>query len=180
MEHSYFIRLTPRGALSYEDIIEVIESIGIKKWFICYEEASRPHYHACLFSDRGVENLRYQLKAKINAQIYISGKEIESKIKAIAYCMKDGNYRQQNIDILTIMSAKQLSKPKEKFDDELKVLIDDKDSSLRQIAKRIIDLHIKYNRKIYRAHIKATMELIRLKRCPDYREKFIDFILDEY
>lgn len=180
MEHSYFIRITPRESLSYEDIIEVVESIGIKKWFICYEEASRPHYHACLFSDRGVENLRYQLKAKLNAQIYISGKEIESKIKAIAYCMKDGNYRQQNIDILTMMTAKQIAHKKEKFEDELKELIDDKETSIRTIVSKIIDLHIKYNRKIYRAHIKATVELVRAKRCSNYREELIKYFLDEY
>lgn len=110
--HSYFVRITPYKTLSYEDIETVLTDLDISQWFICYEEASRPHYHLCLWSVRGVENLRYQLKNKLNAQIYLSGKEIEDKLKAIAYCMKDGNWKQKNVNILDIMMAKTITKKK--------------------------------------------------------------------
>lgn len=178
--NSYFVRITPRDPISYEDIETVLSTLHIEQWFICYEEASRPHYHLCLFSERGVENLRYRLKKEINGQVYISGKQIEDKVKAIAYCMKDGNYRHKNIDVNTFLMANSITHKKEKFEDELKKFIDDTEHSIRHIVEGIIDLHIKYNRKIYRQHIKALVELIKAKRCPNYRQQLINYFLDEY
>lgn len=180
MSFSYFLRITPKEPLSFEDVEEMLSQLHIDQYFICYEEASRPHYHLCLFSERGVENLRYRIKSHINGQVYLSGRQIEDKVRAVAYCMKDGKWRQKNMDVHTMLMATATTHKKEKFEDDLKVLIEDKESSIRDIIKRLIDLHIKYNRKIYRQHIKALVELIRAKRCPDYRQKLIDYFLDDY
>lgn len=178
MEHSYFIRITPYKTLSYEDIEKILENLDITRWFVCYEEASRGHYHLCIWSLRSVENLRYRLKQEIEGQIYISGKEIEDKIKAIAYCMKDGNYRHKNIDILSIMSAKAVSKKKVTFVDELSNI--STEGTPRHILTRIIDLHIKYNRKIYRQHIRALLDLLMCKKDSTYKEELIKNILGEF
>lgn len=179
-EHGYFLRITPYGSLSYEEIIDALTSIGIQKYFICYEEASRPHYHLCLFSPRGVENLRWNLKQRISGEVYLSAKEIEDKVRAIAYCMKDGNYIEKNIDINTWLLAKQVSFKKEDFDSDLKKLINNNEDSIKTLARALVELHIKYNKKIYRHHLKATMELIRAKRCDQYRDLLVNYILDEY
>lgn len=179
--HSYFVRITPRDALSFEDIELVLSDLQISQYFICYEEASRPHYHLCLFSQRGVENLRYQLKSKVNAQVYISGKEIEDKVKAVAYCMKDGKWKQKNMDINTVLMASSITHKKQNFDTELKELIDNTQGSIQTIVEQILDLHVKYNRKIYRQHIKALVELIRLKKEGNtYRQQLVKYFIDEY
>lgn len=174
-EHSYFIRITPYETLSYEDIIQTLSDISCDKYFICYEEATRPHYHLCIWCVRSVENLRYRLKDAINGQIYISGKQIEDKLKAIAYCMKDGNYRHNNVNILDIMSAKSISKKKDCFNDEVKKI--DQSLSGRQLLNAIIDIYIKYDRKIYKQHIKSMYDLIMIKKDKSYRDKIIDEIL---
>lgn len=175
--NEYFVRFTPSSPTSFEDIILALTAIDIDKYFIAYEEASKPHYHLCLWTNRSVENLRYQIKKHINAQVYISGKQIQDRVKAIAYCMKDGNYRQKNIDAFEYMNAKQISTPKIKFDDELKK-ITDSDLSMRELVSSLIDLHIKCNRKIYRQHIKALMDLIRARKCKTFREELINYFLD--
>lgn len=180
MVFSYFLRITPYDPLSFEDIEAFLETLSINQYFICYEEASRPHYHLCLFSERGVENLRYRIKRDINGQVYISGKAIEDKVKAVAYCMKDGKWKQKNMDVHTMLMATATTHKKENFETELKKIMENTELSLRKVVKEIIELHIKYNRKIYRQHIRALIELIRVKRCTDYKEKLIDFFLDEY
>jgi len=176
MEHSYFVRITPYNSISFEDIIEVLHSIDIQKYCISYEEASRPHYHLCLWSPRSVENLRWNLKQAINGQVYISGKEIQDKVKAIAYTIKDGNYRQNGIDIHTFLMANQIKHKKVKFDDELKLITDDLQLSGRSLIGAIIDLHVKCNRKIYRAHIRAIYELAMCKRDKNFRSETIERI----
>lgn len=180
MERSYFIRITPREQMSMDDVINVIEAAGSDKWFVCYEEGKkRGHFHVCMWCVRGPENLRYHLKAKINGQVYISGKEIEKQVNAVAYCMKDGQWKEKNIDILTLMSATAMTKPKVNFDSELKELTES-DQSIEKIASRLVDLYIKYNRKIYRQHLKSHMDLIRAKRCGIYRDNLVKYILDDY
>ena len=179
-ERGYFVRITPNDNATFDDIIDMMIHMEIEKYFICYEEAARPHYHLCLWTKRSPENLRYQLKERVNGQVYISGKEIQDKVKAIAYCMKDGNYIEKNIDINTFLLAKTITHKKVKFEEELKQIIDNKDLSIRTLVKQIVELHIKYNRKIYRQHIKAMIELIRVKRCPDYKDKLIEYFLEDY
>lgn len=178
-EYGYFLRITPYKPLSFEDIIVEIEKLNIDKYIIAYEEASRPHYHLCLFSERGVENLRYRLKQCIEGQIYLSGKDIEKKVNSIAYCMKDGNFRQKNLDWFEFCQAKQMAKPKESFDDSIKKI--DLTKSNREILEYILDIHVKFNRKIYKQHIKALFELIRLKKeGHTYRETLVKEFLGEY
>lgn len=180
-ERSYFVRITPKDETSFDDMVNIIDSILlIKKYFICYETASRPHYHLCLFCHRTPEALRYQLKKYIEGQVYISGKEIQSQVKAIAYCMKDGNWRQRNINILDIMTAKAISKPKENFDTDLEKLTSNETLSLKEIATELVNIYVKYNRKIYRQHLKAHLDLIRSKRCNEYKDNLIKYILDDY
>lgn len=177
---SLFGRLTPYETLTMDDIIAFFTNLDIDKYVLCHEEASRPHFHFCVWTSRSSENMRYQLKQHFNAQVYISGKDIQDKIKAIAYCFKDGNYITKGIDILTIMSAQSASFKKVTFDDELKQIQDDSTLTIEQIATKIIDLYVKYNRKIYRQHIRALIELIKVKRSSTYRANLIKNILEDY
>lgn len=180
MVNSFFVTFTPYDSLTFEDIIEFLKSIGIQTYFICYEEASRPHYHFVIETNRSVENFRYLCKTRLNGRLHISGKDIEDKVQAIAYCMKDGVYRENNMNVNDILLAKQRSHPKIKFDDELKVLMEDEESSIPIIAKKLIDLHIKCKRKIYRQHLKAIMDTIRARRCHIYRQELEKYIIDDY
>lgn len=178
--HEYFARITPNGELSFDDLIDTIENLDIQKYFICSERASQQHYHLCLWTPRSSENLRWNLKQLINATIYISGKEIENKVRAIAYCMKDGNYREKNIDVNTWLLAKQTSFKKTTYEEEYAELLNDTVHSIEWIAKKLVQLYVKYNKKIYRQHLKATVELIKCKRCGSYQDELVKYLLDEY
>lgn len=180
MVYSLFGRLTPRSTTTMDDIVNLFNQFDITKYVLCYEEASKPHFHFCVWTTRSAENLRYQFKQKLDTQVYISGKDIEDKIRAIAYCFKDGNYVTKNIDILTIMAAKSVTFKKVSFDDELKEIQNDNSLSIEQITNKIIDLYIKYNRKIYRQHIRALIELIKVKRSETYRNNLIKNLIDDY
>lgn len=182
MPSSYFVRITPREPITYEDIESFLDNIRINQWVICFEQGSKngtDHYHLCLFSERGPENMRFHFKQHFNAQVYISGKNIEDKVRAVAYCFKDGNYRQKNLDYNTFLMAKSIAHKKAKFEDDIRDL--DLNKTERQILEDIIDLHVKYNRKIYKPHIKALFDLIRLKKGgKTYRDILVKDILGEY
>lgn len=182
MPSSYFCRITPRETISFEDIEAFLDRIRISQWVVCFEQGTKnqsEHYHLCLFSERGPENMRFHFKATFNAQVYISGKDIDDKIRAVAYCFKDGNYRQKNLDYNTFLMAHNVTHKKLKFEDEIRDL--DLTKTDRQILETIVDLHAKYNRKIYRPHIRALFDLIRLKKQGNsYRDILVKDILGEY
>lgn len=176
---SYFVRITPRSTMTLDSLRDIIEQLDISKYFICYEEASSPHFHLCLWTPRSPENLRYQLKSLLDASIYISGKEIENKVKAIAYCMKDGTWIQSNIDILTLITAKAMTQPKVTFDSLIKELTEQYTDSKSDewLASKLLDIYKSTNRKVYIAHIRSHMETIKLKKNPDYKSALINKIL---
>lgn len=75
--------------------------------------------------------------------------------------------------------AKQTAFKKTSFDDDIRQL--DLTKSNSSILGDILDLHIKHNRKIYKPHIKALFELIRLKKeGKTYRDILIKEFLGEY
>lgn len=180
MIHEYFVRLTPNGELLFDDLIDTLDNLDIQKYFVCHERASRPHYHLCIWTSRSSENLRWNLKQLLDCSIYISGKEIQDKVRAIAYCMKDGNYREKNIDINDWLLAKQLTFKKTNYEEEYSELLNDSVHPIEWIAQKLIDLQVKYNKKIYRQHLRATMELIRCKRCGRYRNDLAKYIIEDF
>lgn len=167
--YSYFLRCTPRKETSLE-VFKSLVTRFTESYIIAREEASSTHYHIAMFKVQVTpERLRYHCKHSIEGQWYISGKDVQNQIKTVAYCMKDGCYIFNNLDINTILLAKQLSKPKVKFDDELKRITDMVDLPMEDVVDKIIDLYIKCDRKMYIQHIRAQVELIRAKRCSNYR-----------
>lgn len=173
----YFIRLTPTSSCSLDDAETLLREINVDIYVVSYEEASRPHFHAYIKSSYSPERLRYRLKSHFTGQVYISGKEVIDKVKAIAYTIKDGKYRYSNIDVNTLLMAESISKPKFNFDQELKTIADS-DASIEKIVDDIIDLYIKGNRKIYFQHIQGIVRTIQAKRCSSYRYELRNKILD--
>lgn len=168
--YSYFLRCTPRQEVSLETFKSLVTRFT-SSYIISREEASSVHYHIAIFKVQlGPELLRYHCKQSIPGQWYISGKDVQSQIKAVAYCMKDGNYIYNGLDVNTILMAKSISKPKVKFDEELEKISNIEDKPIEDIVDKIIDLYIRTGRKIYIQHIRAQVELIRAKRCSTYRE----------
>lgn len=179
MERGYFIRLTPRLGKGLDQLAHVLNTIGINKYFICEEMATRLHYHACIYTTRSAESLRYQLKRYIQGEIYISGRDIEDQVKAIAYCMKDGVWKQNNMDVNTLLMAKTITRKKEKpYDAQFNELIEEATNySERTLVSKIVDLNIKFNRKIYPQHISAQVRLAMAKAKPNYRDILVEQIL---
>lgn len=182
MERGYFLRITPKdGTCTFQELSEALELIKINKYFVCEEEANRRHFHLCLYTTRSAESLRYQIKRYIEGEVYISGKDIENQVKAIAYCMKDGRWKQRNIDINTIMMARQTTfqKSKEKpFEKALNDIISNTEISTSGALDAIIELHCKHNRRIYPQHIEAIARLREAKQKADYRIRLRDRILE--
>lgn len=162
-----FLRLTPYKSSTLDDVVEIIDSFS-STYVVSYEEASRPHYHIYMDTKYSPERLRYQLKSKLSMQVYISGKDVQDKVRAIAYTIKDGNYRMKNIDVNTFLMAKQQSKPKESFDTELKV-ISEGGMDTDDLVEAIVNLYIKYNRKMYIQHIQALVRTIQSRNNDTYR-----------
>lgn len=166
--YSYFLRCTPRKETSLE-VFKSLVTRFTSSYIIAREEASSVHFHIAMFKVQITpERLRYHCKNSIEGQWYISGKEVQDQIKAVAYCMKDDNYISNGIDVTTILMAKQIAKPKVKFDEEMRK-ISEMDEDIEVIIDKIIDLYIRCERKIYIQHIRAQVELIKAKKSAIYR-----------
>lgn len=184
MGRSYFIRFTPTDPTVYSlDIVRyVIDTFFMpEKYVIGREKASSEHYHIALWNmDYTPEALRYQLKNRLKGQIYISGKEIEDKIKSIAYCFKDGDYIDHGLSIMEFLQATSISKPKIKYDDLLAQAEELYDGDDKKFTRNLLEAHIKTNKKIYLPHIKAQVLLTKLKkdRYGTYKEYLVEKIID--
>lgn len=176
----YFVRITPSVGYGLQQLKEVLDTLSIERYFICEETATRLHYHACIYTKRSAESLRYQLKRYIQGEVYISGRDIEDQVKAVAYCMKDGKWLQKNMDVNTLLMAQTVTRKKEaKFDKALNDIIDDINLGTRQMVRAIVQLHVKHNRRIYPQHIEAMVRLGEAKRSRDYTERLVDRIVRE-
>lgn len=181
MERGYFVRLTPADnseRRTMEEICTALELIGINKYFICEETATRLHYHLCIYTTKSAESLRYQIKRYVQGQIYISQKDIQDQVKAVAYCMKDGLWKQRYMDVNVLLQAQAVSHKKEaKFEKALNEIIDT-DQSTRSLVRALVELHVKHNRRIYPQHIEAIARLSIVKHKPDYVSRLIDRITE--
>lgn len=180
---SYFCRFTPHSDTDYslDKLSEFISQLS-NKYVISYEQKPRNnHYHICLWDvNRSPENLRYHFRTNLVGKVYISGKEIEDQVKAIAYTIKDGSYKSHGIDVFTWMAALRTTKKKESFDEDLTELTDRYSPNLyddKWLCGGILELYKKFNRKVYTQHIRALMTTIKLKKDPHYRDKLVDKIL---
>lgn len=177
----YFIRITPDDAtMTLTAMVDYLDlTLECKEYVVSREEASRVHFHLLLYVPFSAERLRYRIKSCIEGQVYISGKDIQDKVKCIAYTIKDGCYKQKGISFVDWMQAKQVTKKKIKFEDSLKAIevayahTRDEETLLRDL----MDLHIKHGRKIYKHHIKSWFESIKIKTDSSYKEKVIKEIL---
>lgn len=184
MERSYFIRFTPSTPTAYSlGALKYVFEYHFEKtsYLIAEEKAAHTHYHIALWGIKLTpETLRYQLKQRLEGQIYISGKEIEDKVKAIAYCIKDGNYISFNLDALALIQATGISKRKLKFDDLLLQAETDYQGDDKKFLKQLIEAHVKTNKKVYMQHIKAQLLLTKLKKDTygTYTQYLIEKIID--
>lgn len=179
MSHSYFARITPRYPGSLQQMEDIISPLA-GKYVISLETTPRPHFHICLWASKSIENLRYHLKSRIDGQIYISGKDIEDKIAAIAYTIKDGNYVYRGLDVAEFLLANSVSKPKLDFDQLIKDLTnkyDPRSMSDQSLIKSIIQIYIDCHRKPYRQHIRSLFDSIKLSKDRSYIDRITEQIL---
>lgn len=175
-ERGYFLRITPDNQeLTLKDIEQLIKSFN-GRYIISVEEATKRHYHIVLYAKITAETLRARIKKNLLCQVYISGKEIQDKVKAIAYTIKDGNYVFNGLDAFDLMKAKQVSHQKLSFDKEIDKIeyYDD-----RSLVEDVLALYQKYNRKVDKRHLLNLLRTIKLKQSGEYKEQFIKNILFE-
>lgn len=177
MENELFIRITPHSPTSFDDMRDTLRHLSIETYCVSFEQASRDHYHAYVRTTRSPENLRYNLKRFLNAQIYISGKQVIDKVRTIAYTIKDGSFIHNNIDINTMLMAQAVSHPKITFDDRIAEI---RSTDPHYITTKVVDAYIEFDRKPYRQHIEALVGYILLKQDPSYRTRYIRSIADNF
>lgn len=180
---SYFIRFTPFDDRTNDlaSVTATVDKLEPSKFVVAREHAKREHYHIAVWGvKRTPESLRAFLKKDLEGQIYISGKEIQDKITAIAYCFKDGDYIHQGLNVDEFLQAHAVSKRKIKFDDELSKIEEAYEGDDKKFIGDILDLHAKTNKKPYLQHIKAQLLLTKLKKDKygTYRTYLIDKIID--
>ena len=183
---SYWIRFTPSNPEAYTlgTVKYVLDTHFVtEKYVLAIEKAASTHFHIALWTtDKYKSNdaLKYQLKKYLEGQVYISGKEIQDKIRVIAYCFKDGQYVTKNIDVMTFLQAASISKPKLKYDDLLQTAEKEYSGDDKNFVRNLLDAHIKTNKKIYLQHIKAQLLLTKLKKDQygTYKEYLVDKIVD--
>lgn len=187
---SYWIRFTPstsdaQNVYTLGSIKYVLDThFHPERYIIAHEVASSVHFHIALWSSvsyRSNEALKYQLKKYLIGQVYISGKEIQEKLKVIAYCLKDGHYLQHNVSVTDFLQAASISKPKIKYDDLIAKIEADYQGDDKKLARDIFDAYVKTNKKVYLPHIRAQMLLIKLKseKYGTFKEYLVDKILND-
>lgn len=180
----YFIRITPDDAnmtlLDMKDFLDL--TLECQRYVVSREEATRVHFHILLYVPFSAERLRYRIKSSIEGQVYISGKDIQDKVRCIAYTIKDGQYKMKDIDIFEFMKAKQVSHRKVKFDDAVKIITQNYSRSRNDeaLVDELIQVHIDYGRKLYRQHLKAFYETIKATVNEQYRIKIRNEILGNW
>lgn len=171
----YFIRITPDDAnMTLYDMKDFLDlTLECQQYVVSREEASRVHFHVLLYVPLSAERLRYRIKSCIEGQVYISGKDIQDKVRCIAYTMKDGLYKFKGIDVAEYLRAKQISHKKKKFDDCLRIIEQNYSRSHADEAliDELIQLHCDFKRRIYRHHLKALFESVKIEFDEGYRER---------
>lgn len=179
MSSSYFVRITPRHEGSLQQLETIVSPLA-SKYVISQETTPRLHFHLCLWANKSIENLRYHLKSHIDGQIYISGKDIDNKIQAIAYTIKDGNYVHRGLDVAEFLLANQVAKPKANFEQLIKDLTnkyEPRTMSDQSLIKSIIQIYIDCHRKPYKQHIRALFDTIKLSKDSAYIDRITEQIL---
>jgi len=179
--HSYFIRITPTDKLELDTIYKHFIKYDPVKLVVAKEQGTREHFHIAIWGvTRSSSNLRAHIKTHIDAQVYISGKDIDNSVNAIAYCFKDGNYRHYGLDINEFLQAITTSKPKLKYDKILQDIDNQYDGDDKTYLSKVFKAHVDTNKKVYIQHIKAQLLLVKLKhdKYGTYREYLIEKIID--
>lgn len=181
MSKGLFIRITPHSeGLDLEELEEFVKTdLRSERYVISIEHATNTHFHLLVYTPMSPENTRYRIKANYDCNVYISGKEIQDKIKAIAYTIKDGHYVHSGLDIWEWMQAKQLSRPKIKFDEAIKTIKSNYSATHYEegLVRELVQLHIDTGRRIYRQHLRAWIDTIKIEVDERYRERLIKEIL---
>lgn len=171
-----FLRFTPYDTVSFEEIENLLQKLKIDTYVVSYEYegVSRPHYHLYVETSYTNERLRYQCKKHINAEVYISQEDVRDKIRAIAYTIKDGNYRLKNIDINTFLMAKQVTHKKETFQSDIDKLKSSGENNKMIVCRAVKDLYIKHNKKMYMQHMEALCRTILATNDKTYAEDVVN------
>lgn len=180
---NYFIRFTPTDPTdhSLKTITLVFKQYDPVKLVVAKEQGTREHYHIAIWGvTRSSANLRAHIKTQIDGEVYISKKQIVDQLRAIAYCLKDGNYYTYGLNVIEFLQASNISKPKVKYDDLLAEAEKEYDGDDKKFVRKLLEAHVTTNKKVYLQHIKAQLLLTKLKKekYGTYREYLVDKIID--
>lgn len=179
----YFIRITPDEPVTLNDIQELVKSRLDPDKYVISEEYSHKnvlHFHIVLYSPFSSDRIRARIKTALPCQVYISGKEIMDKYKAIAYTIKDGHYVHYNVDVFEMMKASQLSHKKERYDTALKDLrLEYKEHSSDELMIRgLLDIYTKFGKRINRTHFMTHAQSIKYEVQTVSREALVQYTKD--
>lgn len=175
---SLFCRFTPESKTTLEEVYDILYGI-YDKFIVSIEEATRVHFHFIVYTESSIQSTRYVLKKNLEGQIYISGREVISQIQAVAYTIKDGQYKQHNMDVNTLLMAKVIAKPKIVYDKEIKTINDKYDGvDDYSYIKDIIELYGRFNKSTHPVHIRAMLRTQKAKKNDVYRERLIKEIIE--
>lgn len=160
---------------------------NITRVLVSFEEATRYHYHIILtFSDvfqsrsKDADRLRKWIKEefKLEGNKSYSLTFVKKLQSAISYTLKDGSYfqhgfNQEEIEVLRRMSYQTGNS---NFKDELDILekwyMEQKSDDLIQLAKKFVDLKIRYNQIPTNQSVERILTLYSMKKYPNYRDEF--------
>lgn len=185
MEH--FVVLTPIVASDHtlDSISSYLKDLQNIKFVISRETHPHLHYHAYLETPRIQQDLRYHFKEVLKLRPRFSSTEIRDRVRAIAYTIKEGNYRVNEIDAFELIKACQISHKKESmlgYDKDVGLIMNDpgtKEKSDKELIRELLKLHVKYNRKIYPQHITAQLRTFRCKYNQEYEDYLVNKIIDD-
>lgn len=130
------------------------------------------HYHLYIKTELTAKTLRQRFLRTFKCRSRFSSKEIQDRIRAIAYTIKDGNYFQKNLNVHEFLMAVQVSHPKKpKFEVALRSIDEEYIAGNIDFEKylvRVLTLYKDYRRKLYRQHIIAHATTVRLEASPQY------------
>lgn len=184
----YFVVLSPNtnsnhSLQHYKTLLDNYKDV--QSYCLSFEvsDDGHQHYHLYIKATAKQETLRNRFARNFNATARFSSKDIQSRVRTIAYTIKDGNYVQKNLNVADFLMACQVTHPKpKKF--EVQMRDNDEEYIAGNISKEdyidnILKIYVNCRRKTYIQHITSHAITVHMEASSDYRKQVRDKILQE-
>jgi len=181
-DRALFGRFTPKDEKEFSlDILDKFfkDAVKSKKFVICEERSKIGvyHFHFIIYTLDTIQCIRARLLKflKGKGELYFSKKPVQDQTRAIAYVIKDGSYRSNNIDVGTMLTAKKVSYKKKVFRDEYKRILDDYSSHLTDeyFVNDLINLYIEFHKPLNLAQITNCCILAKARIDSTYKNQVV-------